>query len=251
VGVAGDHREQARFANAGAGKYAEPLAAAAGEKGVERAHAEVDLATDAAAGVRRRRCRARRAEVRPAWQGPAPVGGVAEAVDNAANPTVADGEAARAGAKLDARARMDAIGRGERLDERAPTLKANDLALDHATVIADEAAAVVKPGEPGEPFHLDAEADDAAHPTVNREGWQRVKGEGSGSGGAHDGTPKGLRARRGGKRVGFEDLIGGKRWTGRLGTRIRCIYSHFAIFRLRRHQMGTIMDRIDIEIAVL
>ena len=52
-GVAGKHREQHGFPDAGAGKNAHALAAAAGEERVEGAHAEVELALDAAAGVRR------------------------------------------------------------------------------------------------------------------------------------------------------------------------------------------------------
>ena len=46
VGAAGDHREQAGLADAGAGEDADPLAAAAGHQRVQRPHAETDLPVD-------------------------------------------------------------------------------------------------------------------------------------------------------------------------------------------------------------
>ena len=52
---AGDHAQQRRLADAGAGEDAEPLAAAAGDEGVERAHAERDALVDARARQRIRR----------------------------------------------------------------------------------------------------------------------------------------------------------------------------------------------------
>src|SRR5260370_1264799 len=51
-GVARNHREQGRLADARAREDAHALAATAGEEGVDRAHAEIDLAGDALARMR-------------------------------------------------------------------------------------------------------------------------------------------------------------------------------------------------------
>ena len=53
--VARQHRQQHRFADAGAGENAHALAAAAGQEGIERAHAEIERRADPAAGMRQRR----------------------------------------------------------------------------------------------------------------------------------------------------------------------------------------------------
>src|ERR1700759_5632555 len=55
LGVLGQHRQQHRLADAGAGEDAQPLAAAAGGEDVHRPHAEVEPFADPVAGVRRRR----------------------------------------------------------------------------------------------------------------------------------------------------------------------------------------------------
>ena len=60
LGAAGDHRQQAGLADAGAGEDAEALAAAAGDEGVHGAHAQ------RAAGGRRGRAAAGAAPRRPA-----------------------------------------------------------------------------------------------------------------------------------------------------------------------------------------
>ena len=54
LGAAGDHRQQARLADAGAGEDADALAAAAGHERVEGAHAERQLGVDAGAAHGRR-----------------------------------------------------------------------------------------------------------------------------------------------------------------------------------------------------
>ena len=53
--VARQHRQQHRFADAGAGENAHALAVAAGDEGVERAHPEIDRGADAPPRMRRRR----------------------------------------------------------------------------------------------------------------------------------------------------------------------------------------------------
>jgi hypothetical protein len=53
--IAGQHREQYRFADPGAGKDADALAAAARHERVEHAHAEVERAADPSSRMRRRR----------------------------------------------------------------------------------------------------------------------------------------------------------------------------------------------------
>src|SRR5476649_2073715 len=55
VDIARQHRQQYRLADAGAGKDAEPLAAAAGQEGIERPHPEIERRADALARMRRRR----------------------------------------------------------------------------------------------------------------------------------------------------------------------------------------------------
>ena len=53
--IAREHREQHRLADARAGEDAHALAAAAGEEGIERAHAEIERRAHAPARMRRRR----------------------------------------------------------------------------------------------------------------------------------------------------------------------------------------------------
>ena len=53
--VAREHRQQHRFADARARKNAEPLAAAAGQKCIDRPHAEIERLADPLARMRRRR----------------------------------------------------------------------------------------------------------------------------------------------------------------------------------------------------
>ena len=55
--VAGQHRQQHRLADAGAGEDAHALAVAAGDEDVQRANAEVERRADAPAGMGRRRRR--------------------------------------------------------------------------------------------------------------------------------------------------------------------------------------------------
>jgi hypothetical protein len=71
--IAGQHRQQHRLADAGAGENAHALAATAGEEGIECAHAEIERRADALPCMRGRRCSADTDKAtRPAGSGPLP-----------------------------------------------------------------------------------------------------------------------------------------------------------------------------------
>ena len=55
LGVPRQHRQQAGFADAGAGEHAQALPPAARQESVDRAHAEVELSLNTLASVGRRR----------------------------------------------------------------------------------------------------------------------------------------------------------------------------------------------------
>ena len=93
--VAGQHRQQHRFADAGAGENAQALAATAGQKGIERAHAEIERRADAAARMRQRRRIAERIRRRPVEQRALAVDRLAQRVDHPPEP--ADRRPHRAG----------------------------------------------------------------------------------------------------------------------------------------------------------
>ena len=86
IDVARQHRQQHRLADAGAGEDAEPLAAAAGQERIERAHAEIERRADALARMRRRRRVAVGHRRRPLRQRPLAVDRLAHRVDDAAEP---------------------------------------------------------------------------------------------------------------------------------------------------------------------
>ncbi len=81
LGVAGDHAEEGRLADAGAGHDADPLTFAAGQKPVDGADAEVQRLPDRAALHRVHRKRVDRVLV-DGLDGPLVVDGVAQAVDD-------------------------------------------------------------------------------------------------------------------------------------------------------------------------
>ena len=93
--VARQHGQQHRFADAGAGEDAQTLAAAAGQKGIERADAEIERGADAAARVRQRRRVAERIRRRPVEQRALAVDRLAQRIDDPAEP--ADGRPHRTG----------------------------------------------------------------------------------------------------------------------------------------------------------
>ncbi len=86
IDVAREHRQQHRFADAGACENAHALAAAAGEERVHRAHAEIERGADALARMRRRRRIAEWHRRRALRQWPLAVDRLAQRVDDAAEP---------------------------------------------------------------------------------------------------------------------------------------------------------------------
>ncbi len=86
IGVAREHGEQRRLADAGAREDAHALAFAAGRECVERAHAEIELAADARARDAPRRCLAHRIGDRALWQRTFAVCRLRECIDHAAKP---------------------------------------------------------------------------------------------------------------------------------------------------------------------
>ena len=122
--VARQHRQQHRFADAGAGEDAHALAAADGEEGIERAHAEIERRADPHAGMRRRRRSAERIRRRPRRQRPLPVDRLAHGVDHAAEPALRRPYGAGGGGDHRAAAAPHAVERGKRHGQRMAAVKA-------------------------------------------------------------------------------------------------------------------------------
>src|SRR3954468_6355449 len=122
----GDHAEQRRLADAGAGEDAEALAAPAGDDAVERADAERDAVLDAGPAQRVRRRPERRAQLRAVglWHA---VHRAAEAVEDAAEQLVADVDAHRVAGRRDGAAGGDAAHVAERHEQRLAAAEADDL----------------------------------------------------------------------------------------------------------------------------
>ena len=136
--VARQHRQQHRFADAGAGENAHALAAAAGQEGVERPHAEIERRADPAARMRQRRRIAEGIRRRPEQQRPLAVDRLAERIDHPAEP--AGRRPHRAGNRRDQRpaAAPHAFERRKRHQQRVIAGEADHLAgnilglcLDH------------------------------------------------------------------------------------------------------------------------
>ncbi len=82
--VAGEHRQQHRFAHAGAGENAHALAAAAGREGIERPHAEIERSAHPPAGMGGRRVVAEAIRRRPRRQRALAVDRLAHRIDDPA-----------------------------------------------------------------------------------------------------------------------------------------------------------------------
>ena len=128
--VAGEHGQQHRFADAGAGEDAHALAAADGEEGIERAHPEIERLAHAHAGMRRRRRRAEWVWRRPGRQGALPVDRLAHGVDHAAKPALGRTDGAGGGGDHRPAAAPHAVERGKRHGQRMAAMKAHYLAGD-------------------------------------------------------------------------------------------------------------------------
>ena len=87
IDIARQHRQQDRLADPGAGEDAEPLAAAAGQEGIERADAEIKRETDALARMRRRRRVAERHRRATLRQRPLAIDRLAHGIEDPAEPS--------------------------------------------------------------------------------------------------------------------------------------------------------------------
>ncbi len=84
--IARQHRQQHRFADAGAGENAHALAAAAGHEGIERAHAQIERRADPAPRMRERRRVAELIRRGSEQQRALAVDRLAQRIDDAAEP---------------------------------------------------------------------------------------------------------------------------------------------------------------------
>ena len=128
--VAGQHRQKHRFADTRARKDAHALAAADGEKGIERAHAEIERLAHPHAGMRRRRRIAERVRRRTRRQLTQPVDRLAHGVDHAAKPALGRADGAGGGGDHRPAAAPHAVERGKRHGQRMATGKTHHLARD-------------------------------------------------------------------------------------------------------------------------
>ncbi len=140
-GVARQHREQHRLADAGAGEDAHALAAAAGEEGVDGADAEIELALDALAPVGGRRLVAQGAGDVAQRQRPLAVDGLAERVDDAAEPARMRIDGGNGVGDLGLAAEADALGRAEGHEQGAAVAEADHFAREPAAVAGENVAA--------------------------------------------------------------------------------------------------------------
>jgi hypothetical protein len=166
-GVARQHRHHHRLADARAGEDAHALAAAAADEGVERAHPEVELGADPAAGMGGRRGGAQRL-TRPALgQRALAVDRLAQRIDDPAEPGLH---------RVDRRlgldhprpaAETDAVERAQRHDQRAFVAEADHLArYDAAAARLDQAASADRQAA-FDAADLHHQAIDRGHPAVD------------------------------------------------------------------------------------
>jgi hypothetical protein len=116
LGGARDHAHEGRLADAGSGKEAEPLAAAKGNEGVDRAHPRDKRLADAAAAQRMRR-RGRGGAGPAGRQRPEPVEGAAERVEHAAQQLRTGARDGRMVARHHLAAHVEAGGLAERHEQ--------------------------------------------------------------------------------------------------------------------------------------
>ncbi len=134
VGAARDHRQQAGLADAGAGHDAEPLTAAAGDQGVEGAHAEPDLVVDPRAAERTGGGVLHRHAGERVERG-ATVDGVAEAVEDTATQRVADTDLQRSAGAVHRGADGQPGGRSEGQADQAGGAAGDDLGEDGSAAL--------------------------------------------------------------------------------------------------------------------
>ena len=165
IDVASEHRQQHGLTNAGTGEDTHALPAAAGEKGVECTHAEIERHADALARMRRRRLIAERHRRRTLYQWPLAVDRFAQSVNNAAEPM-------RRRSHLSGRVRDDrtaaaahAFQSCERHDDGVVTGESDYFARDRSVGAGfdnDACANAHRVNWPGDLDHQTAHTDDAS-----------------------------------------------------------------------------------------
>ena len=169
-GVARQHREQHRFADAGTGEDAHALAEAAGQEGVERAHAEIERPADPAARMRRRRVVAEGEELLALRQGRAAIDGAAERIDDAAEPGRGRPDAGRGLVDIGRAAAAHAVEPAIGHDQRLLAGKADDLAGDAAARRDLDLDAAAQAHRADGPRDLDQKPAHRDHAAIDRHG---------------------------------------------------------------------------------
>ncbi len=146
--VARQHRHQHRLADAGAGEDAHALAAAAGQEGVHRPDAQIDLAADAAARMGGRRIVADRDADLAVEQRPLAVDRFAQRIDDAAKPALVREYFRLAFRHFGLAAQPDTIQVAKRHQKRAPIAEAHDLARHAPSGAGDDRAAAADGQKP-------------------------------------------------------------------------------------------------------
>ena len=162
-GVAGQHREQHRLADAGAGEDAEPLAAAAGGEDVHGPHAEFEPLAHPAARMGRRRRGAQGIGGEALRQRALAVDRLAERVDDPAQPAHRRPHGRALGPDADLRARRDAFQRAERHQQGAGLAEADHLGLQRRRAAAIDLGARADRQPRQAAARLDQQAVDRGH----------------------------------------------------------------------------------------
>src|SRR6185295_10577553 len=120
------HAEQNRLADSGTREDAEALTFAARHEGVQRAHAEIELAADAGARVRGGRSGAQSVGLHALWKGALAVKGASEGVDDAAKPCAAWMNSVDAVLESRSRTECNAVELSEGHGQRTSVTEADD-----------------------------------------------------------------------------------------------------------------------------
>ena len=150
TGIACQHGQQRRLADARAGENAHALAPAAGQKSVQGAHAKVDLVAHALALMGRWRLAAQGIGVSATRQIAFTIDRTTKGIDHPSQPFVARVDGGRRILDNHARAHADRVDRAEWHGKRPVFGKTHDFRQGLAAVTADEA-------------HARADADHALH----------------------------------------------------------------------------------------
>ena len=167
LGMPRQHRQQAGLADAGAGEDAETLSPAAGQEGVERPHAEIELALHALARVRRLAVRcAGDSAAEPMRQRPEAVHRFAQRADDPAEPAFAGINGIVVAAHFRPAARTEAGDGAVRHQQASPGAEADDLGQRRLAVAIDQSAAIADSENVRQSVDLDEQAGDARDQAV-------------------------------------------------------------------------------------